>query len=433
MDIRQYLKEKLKEKNLHLDDFIAQSGASKSTIYRIMTGAQKPSKSLEKKMIEILDLNHTEQQMLHYYFSITDIDENIIQSREAVHQLLFNKENSPPKKIELVYYDEEKYIRTFDYILDKVVEASKEKHFTCEFKVVNCIQKDIISPLAKVATSLLEGQCNCAIEHLINFSTHDYKENIHTLAKVIPLLTLENYSLNYREEDNVSKDGFFHDFMALRYSFHNGDRKSKEVNLHMTFLPHNLSACYVVKENQDHAHDFFQRSYNALKEQYPLALSNRRPFTASMNTAKEPFRNGDFTGFGKQLDLYTKVGLAQFASTGLFMNPLEGEPAYSKNEVKSHLETLKAKDQDPEDPFHFFILKDTYATENLSFITGDHCCAIIEKHVDSSTPFCAFQHEKLSAIFADFAYNYVPIMMAIPQVEAYDYIDSLLEKYCEYT
>jgi len=490
MDINTYLKGKLKEKNLTLEDLITRSGASKSTIYRVITGAQKPSKTLEKKIISILNLNYKEQQELLYHFSISDVDDNIIKSREAVYNLLFNKETNSPQKIELVYYDEEKYVRTFDNILDKVIDASKRSNFTCQFKVINCIQNDVIHPLAKAATSLLANTNQYTIEHLINFSTHDYKENIKTLANILPLLTLENYSLKYREEENVSKQGFFHDFMAINYSYHKSDGSREVVNLYITILPNNLSACYVVKENQENTLDFFERNYNALQEQYQPALNSRSCFLEYMNTAKELHGNYDSTLFkaqipliripakihcsvvertpmeefftfyfpeqpqeislknhidellkeaklvekttysNKQLDIYTKAGLAQFASTGRLIDHLKFMPPYNKSEIKSILKSLKTRDKNPKDPFNFLILEESYASENLTFLTGDNHCLIIEKYDAGITPFCIFQHERLSAIFTDFAYNYIPAMMSIPQKEAHDYIDDLIDEYC---
>ena len=490
MDINTYLKGKLKEKNLRLEDLITGSGASKSTIYRVMTGTQKPSKTLEKKIISILNLNYTEQQELLYYFSISDVDENIIESREAVYNLLFNKETKSPKKIELIYYDKEKYIRTFEYILDKVIEASKLSDFSCQFKVINCIQGDVIHPLAKAATSLLANASQYTIEHLINFSTHDYKENINTLANILPLLTFENYSLKYQEEENVSKHGFFHDFMAVNYSYHKSDGSCEVVNLYITFLPNNLSACYVVKENQENTLDFFERNYDALQEQYQPALNSRSCFLEYINTAKELHGNYDSTLFkaqiplvrvparihrnvvertpmeeffkfyspeqsqeksleehidellkeaklvekttysNKQLDIYTKAGLAQFASTGRLIDHLKFMPPYNKDEVRSILKSLKARDKNPKDPYNFLILEESFAAENLTFLTGNNRCLIIEKYDGGNTPFCIFQHEGLSSIFTDFAYNYIPAMMSIPQKEAHDYIDDLIEKYC---
>lgn len=490
MDINTYLKGKLREKHLQVDDLVARSSASKSTIYRIMTGAQKPSRKLAKELISILDLNYTEQQEFHYYISLTDLYDNIIESREAVYDLLFKETFHLPHKIELVYYDGEKYIRTYDNILENVLAASKMANFTCSFKLINCIQHAIIAPLATLSEELVASNSNYSIEHLISFSTHNYKENINTLANIIPLLTLEKYSLEYREVENVSKSGFFHDFLALDYSYDNKDGKTQKMSLFVTFLPDSLSSCYVINEHNESALDFFGRNYDSIKGGYKPALSSRKSLAEYVDTIIELFRKNDsvlfrsgpalcripaavyhsvvertpiedFVDFfmeekyieksiethieellsqaklveestyiNKQLDVYTKSGMAEFASSGLIKDHLEFLPAFSKEEVKAILESIKLRDQDPNDPFHFVILKGNYANEKLSLSAEDNHCLLFEKYVDSHTPFCIINHEKLSSIFTDFAYNYVPAMMSIPQNEAHDYIDYLIEKFC---
>ena len=490
MDISTYLKGKLKENNLQIEDLIARSSASKSTIYRVLTGAQKPSSKLEEDIISILNLNYTEQQELHYYFSISDVDNNIIEAREAVYDFLFKKETHPLHRIELVYYDEEKYIRTYENILENVRGASKEANFTCQFQLINCIQNHIITPLAYLAADLLASNSSYSIEHLINFSTHDYKDNINTLANIIPLLTLENYSLEYREEENVSKSGFFHDCLILHYSYDNKEGNTEKVSLFVTFLPDSLSSCYVINEHNKSLLDFFGRNYDSLKEKYKPALSSRKSLAEYLDTIIELFQKNDSvlfrsgpalcripsavyrsvvertpvedfveffieekykeknlethieelldqaklveesTRINKQLDVYTKSGMAEFASSGLIKDHLEFLPAFSKEEVKTVLESIKSRDQDPEDPFNFVILKGSYANEELSLSAEDNHCLLFEKYVDSHTPFCMINHEKLSTLFTDFAYNYVPAMISIPQSEAHEYIDYLIGKYC---
>ena len=490
MNIDTYLRKKLKEKHLQIEDLVARSSASKSTIYRLLTGVQKPSKKLENEIVNILNLNHTEQQELHYYFSISDVDDNIIESREAVHNFLFKKESHQPHKIELIYYDNEKYIRTYDNILKNVLSVSREDNFTCQFKIINCIQKDIIVPLATLATHLLENNSSYSIEHLINFSTHDYKDNINTLANIAPILTFGNYSLKYREEENVSKCGFFHDFLILHYSYDNEKGNAEKMNLVITFLPDSLSSCYVINENNENFLDFFGRNYDSLKEKYIPALSSRKSLIEYVGTIIEMFRRSDSVIFrsdpalcriplsvyhsvlqrtpmedfveffieeehkeksleahieellnqaklveestyaNKQLDIYTKSGMAEFAHSGLIKDYLEFLPAFNKDEVKRILESIKARDKDPKDPFNFLILKGSYADEQLTLFAGDNSCLLFEKYFNSHTPFCIIDHEKLSSIFTDFAHNYVPAMMSIPQNEAYDYIDYLIKKYC---
>lgn len=489
MNANTYIKERLKEKNMHVDELVKKAGTSKSTIYRVLNGVQQPSVKLRDKMFQILDLNHEERRELIYYFSLFDVDQNIIESREAIYHFLFGKEDSHLNKIELVYYDDKKYIRTFDDILEDVLEASDKEDFTCHFRLINGIWRDVISPLSNLVTALMERKSRYRFQHLIRFSTDDYKDNIKTLKHIIPLLSLDNYTLDYHEEAHVSRQGFFHDMLILDYSYGKGE-EVKEVSLFITFLPENLSTCYVVGENRENTLDFFERNMESLERRYLPALSSRKSLVEYVMTIAELFRSSssalfrshiplarlprqvyesvikrtpteEFVKFfcqdkhqdksiethikemlgqaklvekstylNKQLEIYTKEGLAEFASTGLMMDHLEFLPAFNKAEVKMILESVKSRDRNPEDPFNFVIIKENYTNSNLSFGAVDNRCLLVEKYIDSNTPYGIIKHGKLSSAFMDFAYHYVPAMMAIPQEEAYAFIDELIEKYC---
>jgi hypothetical protein len=132
----------------------------------------------------------------------------------------------------------------------------------------------------------------------------------------------------------------------------------------------------------------------------------------------------------KQVDIYSKSGLEAFASTGLILDQLEFLPALNKSEIKAILTSLKSRDLDPQDPLNIFIIEESYAEHNLEVVALENYGLLIEKYVDSNTPYCIIEHKGFSDIFKDFADNYVPYMMAIPNKDAHDYIDYLIEKYC---
>jgi len=490
MNINTYFKKKLKEKNIQVDALIQASGSSKSTIYRVMNGLQKPSDELSKRLIEVMNLSATEEQEFHYYISSTDVDENIIEARKAVYNLLFGEKTSNSDKIELVYYDKEKYIRTFDNILETIVKESEESNFSCEIKLINCIHTDIISPLVSAAEILFSKGSSYSIEHLINFSSHDYKTNIDDLATTIPLLTLNNYSMMYREDDKVSNFGFFHDFLIINISYTTGTGEFVEKTYYISILPNNLSACYVVHADDENVHDFFQRNYESLSKEYKPALSSRKaleeyistiidlhskydvylyrphlpisrmPISVYESIVKrvpiEEFMNffliGNFdeneielhikdflslaksvveaTYINKQIDLYSKPGLEAFASTGLILDHVEVVPAFNKAEIKEILQFLKARDLDPDDPLRILILKEPYADQGLEIAALDNFGLLMEKYVGSMTPYCIIKHQKLSSLFVDFAKNYAPYMLTMPQDEVHEFIDYLIDKYC---
>ena len=503
MNINTYLKQKLAEKNIPVDTLISASGSSKSTIYRIMNGLQIPSPELSDQIVRILNLNATEQRELAYYFSAANLDDNAIEARGAVFDFLFSDKTNSSNKIELIYYDEEKYIRSFDAVLESLLNMSTRDNFSCEIKLINCINDDVILPLATTFTQLSLLKCNYEVEHLVNFSSYNHKENVETLAHIIPLLTLENYILKYHEQENVANHGFFHDFLMLTYRYHESNGQPTVVNLYISFSANHLSTCYVIYGDDTYALSFFERNYHSLVRNYQPALGSRKSFMAYVSTIRDMYLNFEVSLFrshvalsrvplsvfesiakrtpiekfvefflqeefkrmekehlpshfvrenvedqikglltlaqsilestfeNKQIDLYSKSSLESFAATGVMLDNLEMLPPFNKPEIKTILENIKSRDADPDDPLHVYITEHPYADEEMEIAAMDDGCLLIQRYQDSSTPYCVIEHKKLSSIFADFANHYVPAMMAIPQEEAYAFIDYLIETYCD--
>ena len=502
MNINTYLKQKLAENNIQVDTLISACGSSKSTIYRVMNGLQMPSPKLRDCIIRILDLSELEQKELAYYFSTANLDDNIIDARGAVFDFLFSNKVNFPNKIELVYYDEEKYIRSFDTILENLLSTSHKDGFSCQMKLINCISDDVVLPLSAIIKQLSHRKCQYEIEHLVSFSSHDHKENVKTLAHIIPLLALENYILKYHEQENVANHGFFHNFLMLTYRYHESNGQPVVVNLCFSFLPNPLSTCYVIHDNNDNINLFFERNYLSLNRNCHSALSTRNNFaeyitdvrdmfsqhevfilqpdlplsripfsvfesiatrtslkdfialflpnefdSLSMrkyavhppNSSDERYLNTvlsyaqsiiDSTYVNRQIDVYSKSGLETFATTGVLQDHLELLPTFNKNEIKTTLQSLKSRDADVADPLNFFITKDDYTKNGLGIATVYDGYVLIENFANNNTSYCIIEHKKLSSIFADFANHYIPAMMAIPQEEAYAFINYLIETYC---
>jgi len=518
MNINTYIKQKLAEKNIQVDTLINASGTSKSTIYRVMNGLQIPSSELKECIIRVLDLNALEQRELAYYLSTSNLDENVIEARGAVFDFLFSGKANSPNKIEVIYYDEEKYIRSFDSILESLLSMTTKDNFSCHIKLINCINDDVILPLSAIFEQLSLLRCNYTVEHLVNFSSYDHKENIETLACIIPLLTLENYILKYHEEEKVANYGFFHDFLMLKYCYHESNDQSVVVNLSISFLPNLLSTCYVIYDDNKNVYDFFERNYDSIINNYQPALNSRRSLIDYISTIHNMYSNFEVSLFrphfalsrvplsvyesiatrtpveefiafflqdelrmielmqphqypshssvseikeyepsllmkgniesqikgllslvqqilestykNKQIDLYSKSSLESFAATGVMLDNLELLPPFNKEEIKAILENIKSRDADSNDPLSIFITEQPYADYEMEIAAMDNGCLLIQRYLDSSTIYCVIEHKKLSSIFADFANHYVPTMMAIPQEEAYAFIDYLIETYC---
>jgi len=488
MSIHHYFKELLRTKNVSVNTLIAESNASKSTIYRVMHGLQQPSAELEAKIAKILALNPQEMQQLRYYLSLTEVDESLLSAREEIARMLFRSSKPTVKPIELVYYDGEQYVRTFDYILNALLAGSKQDNFTCTIRMVNCNQDRIIIPLSAAVAKLNEQGSSYTVEHLVNFSTYDFRENIQTFTHIVPLMAFKNYSAKYRETSKVSHHGFFHNLLILEYEYGKESNEVIKKQLYLTFLPNNLSSCYVV--DSEHMRDFFERSYLSLEREYQLSLNNKEPledyamlflmyemnhdlylFKPSICYNRVPvsiwenmISRFDPEAFLKtflqekydpdlleihvqelllfmetrnkasylhtQVDIMTRAGLTKFAYTGLLLDHFAELPPFTKEEVKEILQHIIDRDSDPVDPYRFHILKEDYNNDTLTIIAASNRGLVIEYAIQHRPahvlPYCIIEHKEASNVFIDFADNYVPNFLALSQEEAHAFIKSLI-------
>lgn len=491
-----FLKQKLKEKNMRVDTFIAKCNFSKSTIYRVMKGYQKPSEDLIQKMCSILNLNDIEERELRYYSSLLDTEDDTLSAHQEIFNLIYAPLNPATDKIELVYYAEKKYIRTLNEILDELLAISDLDNFKCTFRLINCCKDTIIHTLYDTFFILMNTKKTYSVEHLINFSTNNLKDNIIILNETIPLLSLDNYKILYSETECPCNNAIFPNLMLLDYEYLDSHNLHQQKHLYISYLDESLSACLVVED--ENIQDFFERNYTVMQRNYKQALNNEKkyefignlileleskydiclfkpnpcynriplPVYESLknrisqeamedflksfmcgNIAQETMEDQvndlldymgtriDVSHTKKQLDIMSKYGLENFAASGRLSDHLEGFPSFSRQEVKLVLEYLKKRDSDEKDSYQFFILKDAYSNEDLLITGFKNYGLLIEynnpKQKGNTIPYCIIKHEGLGNIFYDFGENYVPTMLALSQKEAHDFIDGLIQKYCD--
>ena len=491
-DMNSFLKDKLKEKGMRVDSFIQKTDVSKSTMYRIMKGYQRPSDEMLDKMSGILKLNVIEKQELKYYSSLVDTDDDVLAAHKAVAKLLLNERDTDPEKIEMVYYDRDKYVRSLDEILQNICELSQEQDFFLKLRIVGCCQEAILNPIHSLALHLTDGGKNFEIEQLLLFSDIDFKENIAVLSGILPLLCLKNYEVKYRESDTEVLVGIIEDLMIAHYSYTDAQGSQVEKELYFTFLPDNLSACYVA--DSGNMRDFFERSYRSLQQDYKKALNysknyetiggflieaelchdiclfkpnpcyNRVPSQIYHRIAKREPLYEFMRGFLKeevtkenyddqvakllsymdarseasyqnvQVDIVSKAGLESLAATGKLSDPLVGFPAFTKEERREILQYMQKRDLDEHDPYNFYILKEAFGDDQLCIYISSNETMYIEYNIKNTetnyTPCCVIENENLNDIFSSFAQEYVPSILAMPQKDAHAFIDELIARYC---
>lgn len=491
--IEEFLKKKLSDRNLELDKFASLCKTSKSTIYRLMKGSQKPSLKLEEKIFEILNLTTSEKQEFRYLSSVLNVEGELLLTRKEISNFFLKPyvEDEDSTEIELVYYDGEKYIKTFKKILEDIYSYSTQPEFTCKIKMVNCCNYKVLNPIYSTFCKFTNVK-SVTIQHLINFSKSYSKENITVLKKIIPLISLGFYSVNYCE--NNFTNGAFNDFMLLDYEYHDESDKKVKKSLCIFFLKTGLSECFVVKD--DNLKDFFERAYQSVLNEYKNALISDKSYEFIYDVAFEfenkfdvylikpnPCHNRipnkiykslvsrftedklkafidnlykvnlsyeeakvkmeelllfmdfrfKFSYKNTQKDIFTREGLEKFASTGELSDHINNMPSFNKQEVREILEHIKMRNADKKDSYEFFILKENLYNEDLIFLIFKDYGILIEydseKYKSSQFAYCLLNQKNLSYAFLDFVDNYIPNMLAMPKQEADEFIDRLIKTY----
>ena len=487
--IHEYLKGKLKEKGMKLDHIVEKASFSRSTVYRVINGYQKPSDEFLIEIVDLLNLNIFEQRELQYYSTLTNADGEKASTREEISNFIYLPEQAKREPLEMIFMDNEKFILTLEEVLSRLLLLPS---FQCEIHLVNCCKNEIIEPFAAFITKLNQSGIDYEAEHFIEFSaTHD-KDTIVTLARVLPVLCFEKYNVYYRTMGSVEREGLFYDVVFLDYQY-TEDGKTKSKYMVMSFASNGFSTCIVSERPM--TGDFIRRNMDSVRNQYTLLTNtaartktlnesffelektcdkylfkpnlcyDRIPIIAYMHmlgrtdetqvqafatayTQEEVKKENAMEVMAQQaqlmmerqqasyshkhIDIMTKSGLAEFAATGRITDHIDGFPEFDGEEIAMSFEEIIRRDKDENDPYCFYIIDDScYQVDFMIAVFAQYGLYIEHHHMKPEgehAPYCFLKHEKLSGIFVDFAENYIPTMLAMAKKESYEFLYQLLEK-----
>jgi transcriptional regulator with XRE-family HTH domain len=492
-DLHSFIKDMLKQKGMRIETFLEKASFSKSTFYRILRGYQKPSEDFLNEVISILRLSDVDQKTLKYYCGLVLVNDDTAYTREEIVRSFYKPQEVKPNRIEMIYMDGDKYVRSFDEILKTVIACSKEPEFECDISVLNCCNEDIIKPLSDFIFLLSQQKTPYMVEHLLDFSSAYSKENIVTLFQIIPMLQFSCYRLLYTTTNDIEKDKLFNNFIKLKFSFRESNR-TIEKNLYFSFLNDRLSMC-LATENQE-VMEFFERSFDYILQDYTVAVNNQKTVEVLGDSILEMELNYDMYLFKpnpcynrvpmevffsvagrvktdelhyfidsfsqnevsqeqtvtkvkellefmsarnkasyahKQVDIFTRAGMESFVKEKRLSERLTGFPLFIDSEIKMILEYIIERDKNQDDSYCFYILNKEYNNEELLISAMRNYGLILENenptYYKYELPYCVFEHEGLSEAFCDFADNYVP-MLAMDKQESYNFLYQLIDEFC---
>ena len=231
----------------------------------MMKGLLKPSPDVYDLIVNKLNLGDKEISEFNYYIGLINTNENRLRTRAEISKLLYNieKEQVELNEIEVVVYENERYLKQYNNLLNQLLEHIQNPNCNVEIKLHNCIDVDYIEPLTSLLAEV--DASNIRIEHLITFYEDDSAENILTLKAILQLMRYNYYKVLYKDKEyNTNPVSLFGNFIIINIS--------GEVNklLFISFGDDQYADCFVSEDkNLEH---FLLKSYKSLRENYKHAL-----------------------------------------------------------------------------------------------------------------------------------------------------------------
>ena len=146
--------------------------------------------------------------------------------------------------------------------------------------------------------------------------------------------------------------------------------------------------------------------------------------------AKEMSQRYESSKCVRTVDILSKSGLENFVKTGQLSDHFMAMPDFTKEDIKIILKDMKKRHMDPDEPYKLYIVGDTSKTNFVLTVYKNKGFLIEHANEDKKCEFlnyCMIENKDICNILYEFAKEYVPTRLAMPDDEAMKYIDSLIE------
>ena len=485
-----FLTSMCKEKDMKIEDLQKKLNVSRTTLYRYMKGINRIAPDLAQKFVIALDLDVQQSLEFSKFVSLSAFDQSLIESRHVLDGFLFGKQQKPVShdNIDIILYNKDKYMRTLKEILEFICSFSAKEAFKGEIKIVNCLNKSVFSILVDHLEKALSAGLNFNVEHYIGLYLKDYLQNTNSFTYVFPLIMHDNYKMYYREretESNLLDDSMlvslsyiedgkqvnqyfsvvfydncmpecvaFNDLYIFKYlskmyenlkNHHNDvtrkcDRTDYTGDIFVD--PEKYSGSYIITQNPGYDKiplEAYSSLINRMSGEEVKALVSTM-FNEEIDDAAIPDaiskvlrylkKRIDFAQKAKQIDVYSREGLIEFAETGKLTDHLENLPAFDQNEKKMVLEHLFKRNNNPDDNYLLYITENEMYHKDLilesakgfgiliGYINNGYKAGLWKKIFVKS--------ERLALIFCDYLENHIPINNAMEKNKANLFLQDLI-------
>jgi len=491
MNLYDFIYSLCKDRDMKAIDLQKKLGVSRTTLYRFMKGINTITQSIAQDFISALNMDMQESLEFARLISLSSFDKTLIESRYVMDDFLFGKSSKPMPRtdVDMVLYDNDKYMRTLQEVLELIYSFIEKDNLTGNIKIYNCLNESIFVGLEDFFGKILSENSAVSAEHFIGFSETDYLQNIYAFINIIPLMRCDGYSLYFREkeiEDNIANDSIL---ISFKY---NEDGKAASQYFYLSFYESSMSECIAFDDKYMYA--FLSKRYDNLKQSFKntikkydrfdftddflvnkvyglgelymikpnpcydqipfevyesiqnrmaeediirfLSFSHGKPVNAETapvvleNVMRYIKTRWDNARAYTQKAVFSKQGIADFMDTGKITDHLPHLPAFQKSEAQTVLHCIRDRDADPDDGFSLSVTENELLQRDMVFIAVKGYGIIIEyvypEETDGLWKFLFIQSERLASIFCDYVDNHIPVHRAMSKEKRNDFLQSLI-------
>ena len=300
-----FIKKKAKENGIKIENLHKKCGTSRTTMYRLMKGFAIPSIETEQLLANALRLTNAEKAELHYYYKLSETNPTLFEAHLTLENILLKTTEEVVPKIDIIFYEDKKFIMTYKELLENILKVSDDPHFSCNIKIMNSTDAMFTNPICDFLDELKQINPDkqledyVEIDHLIRFMEKDSHGNILTLKSILKLFRYNCYNVHFDNiEDNTdgkseyiySTKNAFNDFILIKYI-----DNSKPKYMFLSLLEGSYSDCYSFEDKM--LYEFFSKVYDDKEKEYQQALIKARNFDFYSNMLYEIEINNDLWMF----------------------------------------------------------------------------------------------------------------------------------------
>ena len=486
-ELYKYLTGICKRRGLPIESLPKLFGFSRSSLYRYMTGIVRMPPEVQAQFVRILRLEEdAERQEFERLVGLSEFDSTMIAARYALDKFVFYKRTEPadPKIFKFAYHESDTFLRTSNEIYALIQALSLQPGAVCTIRIINCLEKDILSSVIPFIKNILSTSENVSVEHLLAFSEKEHLLNISTLIRIIPLLKYSPYNVYY------GTNFTFHntiEFYGNKLIIDVSSKNSPTKYFFISFYNDDLSSC--LETSDKNVFEFLFSNYERFKKSYNTSVLDAVSIDTFSGNVLELQRNSNhcllkpnfcyddipisvylsmqarisvqelvdaqnaLAGAGEgvsleaifstleqrrattytnhRINVHSQDGLGELVKTGRLSDHLAFMPPFAKQELRNIIEYIRDRNNDPNDSYTLLITKEKILEDGHIILVFENVGLLIEYSKDDYVQgICSnvfIRNKMLATILSDYVKNHIPGNHALSPEETTAFLNSLIE------